>query len=168
MRVCKYTKIQGPRFQRNYIIPRDQKNEFTWHVTSIIAENKLHAHHNSHLHTMNVYNTRTSQFCLLRFLFFFFFRPLSSVHLFQSNQRFPAIEFVNRHVSEKLEISSFLNMRGFDHATILVPSFHSLRKERLAQWPPFASKIRRKTRCRLWVSLLTQARLIGWRGPEPL
>ena len=28
-----------------------------------------------------------------------FFRPLSSVHLFQSNQRF---EFVDRHVSEKL------------------------------------------------------------------
>ena len=25
-------------------------------------------------------------------------------------------------------------MRGFDHATILSPSFHGLRKERLAQW----------------------------------
>ena len=31
-----------------------------------------------------------------------FFRPLSSVHLLQSNQRFQAIEFVDRHVSEKL------------------------------------------------------------------
>ena len=31
-----------------------------------------------------------------------FFRPLSSVHLFQSNQRFQAIEFVDRHVSGKL------------------------------------------------------------------
>ena len=28
-------------------------------------------------------------------------------------------------------------MRGFDHATILSPSFHGLRKERLAQWPTF-------------------------------
>ena len=28
-------------------------------------------------------------------------------------------------------------MRGFDDATILSPSFHSLRKERLAQWPAF-------------------------------
>ena len=29
-------------------------------------------------------------------------------------------------------------MRVFDHATILLsPSFHGLRKERLAQWPPF-------------------------------
>ena len=28
-------------------------------------------------------------------------------------------------------------MRGFGHATILIPSFHDLRYERLAQWPPF-------------------------------
>ena len=28
-------------------------------------------------------------------------------------------------------------MRGFDHATILSPSLHGLRKERLAQWPAF-------------------------------
>ena len=26
---------------------------FTWHVISIIAENKSHAHHNTHLHTVN-------------------------------------------------------------------------------------------------------------------
>ena len=31
-----------------------------------------------------------------------FFRLLSSAHLFQSSQRFHAIEFVDRHVSEKL------------------------------------------------------------------
>ena len=28
-------------------------------------------------------------------------------------------------------------MRGFDHTTILIPSFHGLREERLAQWLPF-------------------------------
>ena len=28
-------------------------------------------------------------------------------------------------------------MRGFDHAMILSPSFHGLRKERLAQWLAF-------------------------------
>ena len=28
-------------------------------------------------------------------------------------------------------------MHGFDHPTILSPSFHSLRKECLAQWPAF-------------------------------
>ena len=30
------------------------------------------------------------------------FLPLSSFHLFQSNKLFQAIEFVDRHVSEKL------------------------------------------------------------------
>ena len=39
------------------------KKWFTWHVISIIAENKPHGHHKSHLHTMKVYNTRPSQFC---------------------------------------------------------------------------------------------------------
>ena len=28
-------------------------------------------------------------------------------------------------------------MRGLDHATIPIPSFHGLHKERLAQWSPF-------------------------------
>ena len=31
---------------------------------------------------------------------------------------------------------SLQNMRGFDHATILSPSFQGHCKERLAQWPP--------------------------------
>ena len=39
---------------------------------------------------------------VLLIMILIFFRPLSSVHLFQSNQRFQAIEFVDRHVSEKL------------------------------------------------------------------
>ena len=43
---------------------------------------------------MKVYNTRPLQFCLLRFLIFF--------NLFQSNQYFEEIEFVDQHVSEKL------------------------------------------------------------------
>ena len=29
-------------------------------------------------------------------------------------------------------------MRGFHHVTILSPSFHGVRKERLAQWPPIS------------------------------
>ena len=32
------------------------------------------------------------------------FGPLSSVRLLQSNQSFQAMEFVDRHVSEKLQI----------------------------------------------------------------
>ena len=47
------------------------------------------------------------------------FRPLSGVHLFQSNQSFEAIE--NR----------------FDQATIISPNFHRLRWECLAQLLPF-------------------------------
>ena len=39
------------------------KKWFTWHLISIIAENKLYSRHKMHLHTMKVYNTRSSQFC---------------------------------------------------------------------------------------------------------
>ena len=35
-------------------------NWFTWHVISIIAENKPHAHHRTHLRAMKVYNTLPS------------------------------------------------------------------------------------------------------------
>ena len=100
IRVYKYTEIQGPGFQRNYIITGDKTKLFTWHVISIIAENYTACSSQDHLRTMKVYNIRPSQICYLRFLVFF--RPLSGVHLFQSNQRFEAIEFVDRHVSEKL------------------------------------------------------------------
>ena len=48
---------------------------------------------------MKVYDTRQS---VLLIKILIFFRPLSSAHLFQSNQVFQAIEFVDRHVSEKL------------------------------------------------------------------
>ena len=39
------------------------KKWLTSHVMSIIAENKSHAHHKTHLHAMNFYKTRPSQFC---------------------------------------------------------------------------------------------------------
>ena len=39
------------------------KNWFAWHVISIVAENKWHAQHKTHLHTMKVYNTRPLPFC---------------------------------------------------------------------------------------------------------
>ena len=39
------------------------KKWFTWHVISIVAENKPHAHHKTNLYTMKIYNTRPSQFC---------------------------------------------------------------------------------------------------------
>ena len=96
MRVHKYTKIQESRFHRNYIIVRDQKVIYMTRPFNDLRKNKRHAHHKTHMHAMKVYNTRPSQFCN------FFFRPLSGVHLLQSNQCFQAMEFVDRHVSEKL------------------------------------------------------------------
>ena len=39
LRVYKYTKIQGPRFQRNYIIARDQKSDL--HGMSIQSSPKI-------------------------------------------------------------------------------------------------------------------------------
>ena len=64
-RVLKYRKIQGPRFHRNCMMKKSDKciKWLTWHITSIIAENKSHAHHDAHLHTVKVYNTWPSQFC---------------------------------------------------------------------------------------------------------
>ena len=35
-------------------------------------------------------------------------------------------------------------MRDFDHATILIPSFHGLREERLPQWLLFCVKNTKK------------------------
>ena len=66
----------------------------------------------------------------------YFLRALSSIRWFQSNQRFQAIEFVDRF-QKALNLTfpklSSQNMRGLDHATILSPSFHGLRNARLAQ-----------------------------------
>ena len=97
---------------------------------------------------MKVY-TRPSRFSYLKFLFFF--RPLSSIHLFQSNQRFQAIEFVGpTRFGKALTLIfpklSSQNMRGFDHATIFSPSFHGLCKERLTQWPHLHIKYDEKSR----------------------
>ena len=94
-----YTKIQGPRFQRNNIIARDQKSDL--HGTSFQSSPKI----NRMLITRPfAYNESLQHptIAVLLIKILIFFRPLSSVHLFQSNQRFQAIEFVDRHVSEKL------------------------------------------------------------------
>ena len=73
-RVYNYAKIQGPRFERNYIIVRDQKREKGRRVISIITENKPHAHHKTYQQTMKVFNTRsvsiTIEVLLTKILFF--------------------------------------------------------------------------------------------------
>ena len=58
-------------------------------------------------------------------------------------------------------------MRGFDHATILSPSFHGVHKERLAQWPAFCDPKNDQT-----FRGGDTSRKIGWecaaRFPKPL
>ena len=60
-----YTKIQGARFERNYIVIR------TWHINSMIAKNKPPAHHKTHLHTKKAFNTRPVSLFWSESLFFF-------------------------------------------------------------------------------------------------
>ena len=57
MRLYKHKKITWASIPDNYIIARDKKKWLTCHIISIITENKLQAHHKTHLHTVNVYNT---------------------------------------------------------------------------------------------------------------
>ena len=97
--VYKYMKIQGPWVQRNYIIERDQRSDL--HGTSFQSSLKI----NHMLITRpTAYNKSlqhpTITVLLIKILIFFL--PLSSVHLFQSNQCFEATEFMDQHISEKL------------------------------------------------------------------
>ena len=98
MCVYKYTKIQGFLFQRNYIIARDQKGDL--HGMSFQSSLKI----NSMLITRPFAYNESLQHLTIAVLLIkilIFFQTLSSVHLFQSNQCFQAIEFVDRHVLEK-------------------------------------------------------------------
>ena len=98
IRLYKYTKIQGPRLQRNYIFARDKKDDL--HDTSFQSSPKI----NRVPITRFPYNESLQHptIAVLLITILSFFRRLSSVHLFQSNQRSQAIEFVDRHFSEKL------------------------------------------------------------------
>ena len=120
---------QASNLQAIYIKIVFGKTWSTWCVISIIAKNKLHAHHKTHLHTMKVYIASPSTFCSLKILLFF---DHWSIHLFQSNQRVQAIEFVDRPFPKKLYIFRInLPIKAFPcvafrHTKILIPSFHGL------------------------------------------
>ena len=97
----KYTKIQGPRFQRNYIIARDQKSDLhgmsfqSWpKINRILIKRPINIAYNESL------QHPTISVLLIKILIFF--QLFSSVNLFQSNQYLEAIEFVDQQVSEKL------------------------------------------------------------------
>ena len=108
----KYMKIQGPQFQRDYVIawkflggggiikdPLGTENPGGWGGVQI-KESSMGG------------------------VLFFDHR---SVHLFQTNQRFQEIELILWTVpiskSSKPKLSS-QNMRGCSHATIIIPSLH--------------------------------------------
>ena len=59
-------------------------------------------------------------------------------------------------------------MRGFDHTTILSPSFHGVRKERVAQWPPICDpKTTKKVRGLLPEKLGGDVQHASW-NPYPV
>ena len=58
-------------------------------------------------------------------------------------------------------------MRGFDHATILSPSFHGLRKERLTQWRPICPQYDEKAEGVLPEQLGGDVRHASW-NPYPI
>ena len=72
------------------------KKWFTWHIISILTENKSRAHHDLFAYIESLQHPIIA-ILLIKILIFFL--PLSSVQLLQS---FQAIEFGDRHVSEKL------------------------------------------------------------------
>ena len=97
----KYTKIQGPRFQRNCIIARDQKSDLhgmsfqSWpKINCILIKRPINFAYNESL------QHPTISVLLIKILIYF--QLLSSINLFQSNQYLEAIEFVDQQVSEKL------------------------------------------------------------------
>ena len=98
----KYTKIQGPRFQRNYIIARDQKSDL--HGTSFQSSPKINrmlitrpfAYNESLQHP-------TIAVLLIKILIFFFFDHSVVFSCSKVIDAFkPAIEFEDQHVSGKL------------------------------------------------------------------
>ena len=87
----------------------------TWRVISIVAENKPHAHHKIHLHTMTVCNTRPVSLFIIIILLFF---PTTEEFTY-----FKVINVFNRQNSwtEPFRKSSKPKL------TILIPSFRGLR-----------------------------------------
>ena len=107
VRVYKYTKIKGLDSGEVISLPTRKKNWWTWRFISIIAENRQHAHHKTHLDTMKVYNTRPVSLTIEVMLIKIYFFDHWGIHLFQSNQRFQPT------CSGKL---SSQNMYGAGHA----------------------------------------------------
>ena len=99
----KYTKIKGLDWGGSFTSLLKSKNVMNMARYFVHRRKKRPPHHKTHLHTMKVYNSRpvslTIEVLLIKIPLF-----LTIIHLFQSNQRFQAIRFVDRLVPEKLDI----------------------------------------------------------------
>ena len=93
-------KFYRPWFQRNNIIARYRKSDL--HGMSFQSSPKVNCMLIQRLICTQWKFTTPDHHNFANSDSLFFFRPLSSVHLLQSNQCFQAIEFVDRHVPEKL------------------------------------------------------------------
>ena len=122
----KYTKIQVPRFQRNYIIARDQKSDL--HGTSFQSSPKI-----NRTRLIFAYNESlqhpTIAGLLIKILLFLVFDRYSA-HLFQSNSvksdRIRGPTCSGKVLNFIFPMLSSQNVRGLGHPTILIPSFHGL------------------------------------------
>ena len=97
----KYTKNSRALIPEKLHHCQRSKKGFSWHVISIITKNRPHAHHKSHLHTMKVYNTQPVSLLLIKFSFFSTTEAFTCSKIFQSNQCFQAIEFIDRRILHK-------------------------------------------------------------------
>ena len=86
-------KFKGLDSREITSLPVIKKKWFTWPVISIITKNKPHAHHKTICIQCKFTTPDNRSFANCDY---YFFQPLSSVHSFQSNQSFQAIEFVDR------------------------------------------------------------------------
>ena len=95
-----YACINTQKFKGlDYIIARHQKSDL--HGTSFQSSPKINRVLITRPFTYNeILRHPTIADLLIKVLIFFW--PLSSVHLFQSNQRFQEIEFMERHIMENL------------------------------------------------------------------
>ena len=99
----KYRKIQRPRFREITSLPDNER---------VIYMARLFSHRRKYIacssQDLFAYSESLQHptIAILLIQILNYFRPLGSVHLLQSNQRFQAIELkknlINRHVSEKL------------------------------------------------------------------
>ena len=119
---CALFYWQSSNLQAIYIKIVFGKTWSTWCVISIIAKNKLHAHHKTHLHTMKVYIASPSTFCSLKILLF----------LDHWSEVFTCSKVINTFKRFKLYIFRInLPIKAFPcvafrHTKTLIPSFHGL------------------------------------------